>query len=234
MAGGKQVRAILTLSSLVCAIALPLAVITTVVLNLMFDVSFFRAGQERYHVEQTTGMSPDELLRADQGIARFFGSAESLPTALQQSGANPDVFNQREVLHMNDVRAIVQFMMRLDLASFLLVGAAFAVAIGGWTRGGSLALARGFLWSALFTVGLAAVVGLVTYFAFDQLFLTFHELVFHNDYWQLDPRTDHLIQMFPFEFWYDAMLTVALRVVVIIGAIGLCGFFLARAGRRAA
>jgi integral membrane protein (TIGR01906 family) len=74
-------------------------------------------------------------------------------------------------------------------------------------------------------------VGAATFLDFDQLFLTFHETVFHNNYWQLDPATDHLIQMFPFDFWYDAMVTVALRVVLAIAIIGLCGLLLARTGR---
>lgn len=226
-------RVILTLSTIILTIFIPIAVISSVVLGLMFDVNFFRAGQVRYNVGQTTGLSLGQLDRVDRGIARFFASpSESLPQALTQSGANSDVFNQREILHMNDVRDIVQFIIRLDVASLLLFLAALVVDAAGWNDGGKRALARGFLNSSFVTLGLAVIVGVLSFFDFDQLFLTFHETVFKNNYWQLDPRTDHLIQMFPFEFWYDAMLTVAARVVAVIVVIGVSGFFLGRSGRK--
>jgi integral membrane protein (TIGR01906 family) len=75
----------------------------------------------------------------------------------------------------------------------------------------------------------ALAVGL-TVVGFDTVFITFHQIAFHNDFWQLDPRTDHLVQIFPFEFWYDAMLAVALRVVFITVALGGLGVALGRVG----
>ena len=41
-------------------------------------------------------------------------------------------------------------------------------------------------------------------FGFEAALERFHELLFTNDLWRLNPRTDHLIQMFPEAFWRDA------------------------------
>src|SRR5437667_400132 len=70
-----------------------------------------------------------------------------------------------------------------------------------WNRGGRRLAARAFVASAAATLVVGVVVGALTYFAFDSLFLFFHQMTFHNDFWELDPRTDRLIQMFPFGFW---------------------------------
>ena len=43
---------------------------------------------------------------------------------------------------------------------------------------------------------------------FERLFLAFHEISFSNDFWQLDPRTDALIAMFPEGFFLDATLWI--------------------------
>src|SRR3989442_179290 len=45
--GTGTVRVALSVATIGCAIALPLAVITSVVLGLMFDASYFQAGQRR-------------------------------------------------------------------------------------------------------------------------------------------------------------------------------------------
>ena len=65
-------------------------------------------------------------------------------------------------------------------------------------------------------VGLFALVG------FDTLFLKFHQLSFANDFWQLDPRTDFLVILFPQDFWFDATMWAALRAIaatLIISAL---------------
>ena len=58
-------------------------------------------------------------------------------------------------------------------------------------------------------MGLVALVGLISLVAFDQLFLLFHRVSFANDFWQLDPRRDFLVMMFPEGFWLDATFFVA-------------------------
>jgi integral membrane protein (TIGR01906 family) len=57
-------------------------------------------------------------------------------------------------------------------------------------------------------VGLGALAG------FDRLFLAFHEVSFSNDLWQLNPRTDYLIAMFPEGFFFDATILITLLVIV--------------------
>ena len=73
----------------------------------------------------------------------------------------------------------------------------------------------------MLTLGLLAVFGLFAIVGFDSLFLKFHQLSFSNDFWQLDPRTDYLIIMFPLGFWFDATMRVA--ATTVISAITLSG-----------
>jgi integral membrane protein (TIGR01906 family) len=70
-------------------------------------------------------------------------------------------------------------------------------------------LARMLLQASLFTLGLLALFAVLALVGFDELFLRFHLVAFTNDLWQLNPATDHLIQMFPRDFWFDATMLVA-------------------------
>jgi integral membrane protein (TIGR01906 family) len=216
------------LAMAVLAVVLPLAVISTVVLGLVHDAGFYHDGQVRYEVVQTTGLSQETHDRIDRAIIQFFEGTQTLPDALKADQAPPDVYSQKEILHMNDVRDVIRAFGSVRTVTLAACAIALLLVIGRWNRGGRRFLSRTLITSAIVTVVLGAIVGAITYVAFDALFLVFHEVTFHNDFWELDPRTDHLIQMFPFGFWYDAMLTVATRVVLVTIFLGVVGVFLNR------
>ena len=59
----------------------------------------------------------------------------------------------------------------------------------------------------------------------EKFFITFHELVFNNDYWWFDPVTDPVIEILPDAFFEQCAVLI---VVVTL----LCGFICLRLGRR--
>ena len=75
------------------------------------------------------------------------------------------------------------------------------------------------------------VVGAIGVSGFDSAWAQFHELIFSNDFWRLNPTTDHLIQMFPPAFWesivfFIGLLIIAETALVLIGV----GIYLGRVG----
>ena len=54
---------------------------------------------------------------------------------------------------------------------------------------------------------------------FDTHFLRFHQLAFANDLWQLNPRRDYLLIIFPQGFWFDATMRVV--ALTVAGAVAL-------------
>lgn len=66
---------------------------------------------------------------------------------------------------------------------------------------------------------------------FDRIFILFHETLFDNDLWLLDPVTDDLINILPEGFFADTALRIA-GLYLIVGAAG-CFIFYAAARRRA-
>ena len=57
--------------------------------------------------------------------------------------------------------------------------------------------------------------GFLSLTGFDKVFVTFHEISFSNDLWILDPRTDYLIMLFPFGFWFDTTIKIGIISIVI-------------------
>jgi integral membrane protein (TIGR01906 family) len=104
---------------------------------------------------------------------------------------------------------------------------AFVVAVFIWAAEAPLrVLARILLQASLFTLGLLTLFAVLALVGFDELFLRFHLLAFTNDLWKLDPDTDHLIQMFPRDFWFDATMLMAgltaLEAVLLASLSAIC------------
>ena len=210
------------LASAVVILCIPLVLTTASVSSLLYDPAYYAAGQARYAIGRSTEYSLDALRPINDAIVTFFSTPTlSLPAALAVHGTNRDVFSAREVGHMEDVRDLVRLLGRVGWAAGSLVVAAVAARFAfrgagalGWATSRLLA-------GALLTVGIVVALGALTLVDFGQLFLTFHLLSFDNDLWILDPRRDNLIRFFPFEFWFDATVTAALRTVLSAVAVAV-------------
>ena len=128
-------------------------------------------------------------------------------------GAEQDLFNDREVVHMSDVKQLVRGVYILALISAVYIAA--TVAAGFAMQRGRFVepLAKRALCGGGLTLGLLVVFGIAALVGFDSVFLKFHQLSFANDFWQLDPRTDYLVRIFPQDFWFDATMWVAVRAI---------------------
>ena len=224
-----------TLAATIFVLSVPVALVAAQVNVLMFDPGYYLQGQGRHAVGRTTEYTLDRLRAVDAGIVAFFKQPNvALPVALADEGADRDVFNAREVGHMNDVRDIVRLIGRLENLALTLIVAIAAARFAsrgrsalGWVAGRALA-------GAAATLALVLAMGALTLVDFDQLFLAFHLISFNNDLWQLDPRRDNLIRFFPFEFWFDATVTVALRTVFFAVVLAVAAWTVRRGeGRKA-
>lgn len=204
-------------------IALPLLIVSTAVRVLFSEQAVYNYAIEHYHADQATGIAQPDLLAATRDIRAYFSDSQDYLRTLvhDQNGQVVPLFNSREVLHMHDVKQVVRFFDGVQGWSLLVV-AAYIIGVVLWAGEESLAaLARRTVQAVLGTIAALALFGLIAVTGgFDAAFIKFHELVFHNDYWQLDPSRDHLVQMFPEGFWLFATLLLCALIVVQCLAYG--------------
>ncbi|HAL49007.1 MAG: TIGR01906 family membrane protein [SAR202 cluster bacterium] len=178
----------------------------------------------------------DDYLEAGRQIREYFNDdSEFIVIEVPVGGVTVvNLFNEREILHMVDVKVLIHLVYRLsEITGAYLLG--FAVAGFALRKREFLALLGRFAsMGGILTLALGAFVGLGSLVGFDRLFLFFHEVSFSNDLWQLDPRRDYLIAMFPQGFFFDATILIAGSVVVqaiLLAAVPM--LLLRRAGRAA-
>ena len=208
--------------------SIPLLLITISVTWSVNDLSRYRHGFDKYQISRVTGIENDGLMDAARQIRGYFNSTrEPLDIKARIFGEEEKLFNERELLHMRDVKHLIWGVYAVGLAAavYLLgfVGAGFFI----HRRLFAHTLSRSVLWGSGLTLALVVLVGLAAMTGFDSMFLFFHKVSFANDFWKLDSRTDHLVMMFPQGFWLDATLFVALATVgqsIVVG--GIAGGFL--------
>lgn len=206
----RAVDPLLRIAGLIATLALPVLLITLVARVVIFSPLLYEYGFRRYGIEFVTLIPYDELLKASEETRTYFDAPgkEPLHIVVQREGKPFELYNQREVAHMADVKLLVQGVDQLRKASLAILLATLGI---GLVLGKRAYLGRfgGVLFrGGLLTVAIGVVAGVGSLFDFDQLFLQFHMLSFSNDLWMLNPRTDFLLMMYPSEFFRDATLGI--------------------------
>jgi len=210
------------LVSLAFVLLLPLLIIGTSLRGLVTDRDFMLRGFEDNNVATTTGLDDAQLGRiADAFVAYFQAPRGQIQMQVTAFGQPRPLFNDREVAHMEDVQALIQFFLRMQLiaAAVVVVRLAFAIIVDR----SAVPLGRDMLWSTGLMVALVILVGVLSLLDFDALWTRFHQIAFRNDLWQLDPNSDYLIMLFPEPFWFATTIRMATSVALQTALVALLG-----------
>lgn len=208
-------RLIHQIAALLFILALPVALVTTNVRIIMNEPRIYTYATDHYHTTETTRISRPELLRASGELRDYFNNDEdTVFIRVVRDGQSASLFNDRETAHLRDVKNVFQttFLAQEGAIIFIM---AYVVMVFLWARERSLRrLSREVLASGIASLVVLLAFGAIALTGFDAAFERFHVIAFTNGNWQFDPRTDHLIQMFPDNFWRDVTLWVALGTLV--------------------
>jgi integral membrane protein (TIGR01906 family) len=186
----------------------------------------YRYAIDQHNAVVTTGIEREELLRSTDEIREYFNNdARTLNIQVMQNGRQVSLFNARETAHMEDVKDRFQAVNRAQEFS-LLYALTYVAVVVLWarevsTRAMAVNVAMGAVLS-LAVIGVGVGVGLS---GFDSAWEDFHQVMFSNDFWQLNPAQDHLIQMFPPAFWESIVFfigtMIAAEAVFLLIASGI-------------
>lgn len=214
-------------------LALPLVLVGANVRAVALDSRFYMAEFARYDIGPLNGFSREQLREVADAFIQYFQAAPAqIDVRLVRGETMVSLFNEREIKHMEDVQALVQLVFAIQLAALAyLVGYFVVGALVG--RRSFLPLAGAALaGGAGLTLLLFGVLGALALTDFSELFVQFHLLSFSNDLWQLDPRRDYLIRLFPQEFFLDAALRIALLTLAQAALLLVAGALVVWRARR--
>lgn len=210
-AGLLWLRQIVAAGWLVAVVAAPLFLVTTNVLWAFGAPRLYTYGFQKYDIAQEMLMPSEELERVAAELRAYWhNDAEFISVTY----AGRPFFNQREAVHLRDVKILVGSVGTARWVTLGLVLGWLALAAFRWRSLATKEFAQLAIWGGGLTLALVAFCGLIFLFAFDWAFLLFHRLSFANDFWQLACPGDNLVCLFPQGFWFDAAMFIVLATVV--------------------
>lgn len=202
-------------------------VLTSVEL-LSFNKGYYVKQYRKLEVAQTIGVSDEDLMKATNHLLDYIkGKQDNLDVDVVIDGDVVPMFNQREIDHMVDVQVLMLkvFMIRNILFALSIVLLLGAVVSKDYQ---DLVLMKASLQQALMVLGLVfGFIGMYAVLDFDAFWIQFHEVLFDNDLWLLDPRTDRLIMMVPQAFFsglvYRIVAAIAGIILLAVGGVWKLG-----------
>ena len=177
-------------------------------------------GWWRNDIANRTGLPTSQLNRGADQIKEYFGNdAELLDLRVNYVGTEVSLYKEREILHMVDVKALMQAVFAITRWTGVALLLLLAVGLLMLKEQVFPLLLRSLQWSAIGTGAFLVVFGGTAAIDFGWLFTQFHFLSFANDLWLLDPYNDYLVIMFPQQFFFEATLFIGLLTVIDFGLL---------------
>lgn len=192
----------------------PVALVTTTIRVAISEQAIYDYSVRHYDAERASGIPESELIRANGEIHHYLVDDDPgllAPQVTNNDGETERLFSAKETVHMTDVRNLVQAMFTVQLIAVALTLTLAAVIVSLWAV---RVLAAGMLYASALIAVVLGTGGILAMSGFDAAWSQFHVIAFANDLWQLDPDTDHLIQMFPEPFWMQATLWIGAAIVL--------------------
>lgn len=223
--------ALRTLTAAILVLAIPVALVTTTIRVVISEQAVYDHSVRKYDAMAASGIPEDELIRANGEIRDYLMQPDPGPLSIEVTnriGETGPLFSAKETVHMADVRDLVQAMFVVQMASVVL---ALIIAVLMAVMWPPRALAAALLYGSMLTLAVIGTAAALAFTGFDSAWSEFHGIAFSNDLWQLDPDEDHLIQMFPEDFWFEATTLIGGAIAVqalLIASISSLYLFLTR------
>jgi len=211
-------RIILAIARALIVLSIPVFLLLTN-LYLFMSPTFLRYEYGKADFPPAPGFTDEErLIVADRAIT-YLRSDAGIELLGDLEGDEGPLFNERELAHMEDVKAVTRQAFLAH--GFLGLLIAFSLGVLLVLRDAQPRISTSLLRGSLLTIALLVALVALVYLNFDWFFTRFHLTFFEGDSWIFD-LSDTLIRLFPTRFWFDAASlwgVFTLGEAVILGVV---------------
>lgn len=186
---------------------------------IVFDRDIYRSEFQKYGIYDKFPGTDIDKINSDL-LDYFMHEKKEVPIGT-------DFFNEKEKAHLMDVKFLIRVVLFSFYSGFLsLILKYILLIILVKYQKEDLFNYTAFMTavSGALTIIPTLAVGIVMKIGFGRFFTIFHQLVFDNNLWMLNPATDNLIVMYPQGFFYDMAMkivwaTMIQAVILLVGGI---------------
>lgn len=204
---------------LVISISLSCLLIATEL--VAFNLELYNRSFIKHNIEEVSGKNLEDLDTIAEDLVLYLDGKAS-EEILQAN------FNEREVLHMVDVKELFSWGKLIRRISVVLT-----IILGFYFYGIKKRKYAKFVFLGLFANWIIlGLFGIMIYFDFNKYFTIFHHIFFTNDLWLLNPKTDLLIQMLPEAFFMSMATRIVVYFLIFIAIIQAILFIMMKTNKR--
>ena len=160
----------------------------------------------------TYGFSTEDRLYYARYAVDYLLNDEDINYLADLTFENGDqLFIERELSHMIDVKMLVQLMLNIWYAILLIVFIAILFFI---LRNNSIKIYLFLQHGSILTLGFIGIILISLGISFSALFTGFHRIFFEGDTW-IFLYSDSLIRLFPMKFWQDAFILIGVISILL-------------------
>lgn len=200
------------LFSIIIGILFPLIILISAVETASFDKAFFMRQVEENEVVKNTGIVQPDMESVVNEILSYLRGERAdfdIKARTDQSGKPVSIFNEQEMVHMDDVRDLLNQALALRNLGIIL----FLIAFLCLLKWDPMAIIKGLFYGSVISLVIILGIGLLFATRFDQTFTLFHQLFFSNDLWIMNPKTDLLIWIVPGPFFFNLITRMVMYAV---------------------
>lgn len=203
--------------------SLIISLLLTDIQMLTFDRQFFQNKFEEYNISEVTKIEEHTLMEVTDKMLKYLnGDREDLMIEAEVNGETELVFGERERLHMVDVKDLFDKGFIIRNISLIMLAISLFLIIKFYRKD----LHKMLIIASVIPVLIFMILGIIFSINFNKYFTIFHEVLFTNDLWLLNPKTDILIQMLPLDFFYSISIKTLTYFIAELVIIFLLGIFL--------
>lgn len=195
-----------------------IGILLSVIFVLAFNRSFYSYEYQKGDQAAQIGMSDADLMKATDTLLDYLeDKRDDITVTATISGTKTEVFNERESLHMVDVKALYQNAVKAR-NGLLVTGIALLICLclrhkEQWHQ----ILSKGYRYGMSLILMVVVLILIWAVADFYDFWMDFHYLFFDNDLFLLDPNTSVMINMFPEPFFSDLVILI----IIVFGLISV-------------
>ena len=224
---------VLKILSFFLATLIVILLLVNCIMYAAFDIDFYIDEYRKHDIIKDSGLNERDLIYSTIVLLDYLNDKRNdIIYEAEVFGNIQEVFNDREELHMVDVKvlflkvkSLMKPIMLICIGLLLLVLVMDAPKI-------LFNISRAWIMVLYSFLVIGTIFFIIVFIDFNIFWTGFHMIFFSNDLWLLDPATDVMIRMFPEVFFYDIVKKIVASFCVFYFIITGFSVYIYTKGKR--
>lgn len=201
-------------------ICILVSILLGIIFACCFNHSFYSYEYQKNNQAEVIGMSDEDLMKATDTLLDYLeDKRDDIVVEAQVNDYTREVFNERETLHMIDVKDLC---IHAKMAAGILFVAGIVIFIYLFMKEKKNRLetcSYGFYHGLICILIFVSFIAIYAICDFYDFWMNFHYVFFDNDLFILDPNTSIMINMFPESFFSDLVFLIIVIYAAVLALI---------------